>query len=367
MAELEVARQRLYTQHVEGAKLATAAEVVGWLGAVQSQDYYGAVWAVGQRTARATAANIDRAFDAGEILRTHVLRPTWHFVTPADIRWLLTATKPRVHALNAYYYRKHGLDDAVFSRCRVALTEALRGGQFLTRTELGVALQAAGIEADNLGLGLIVMWAELEAIVCSGPRRGKQFTYALLDERVPATPALAHDEALVALARRYFLSHGPATVKDFAWWGSLTLAEARLALDAVAPVLDHEDIDGQRTYFGAATVPPRQRPTAYLLPNYDECVASYENHEASIDPQVAALVGDIQLIFDLWNDPRQTTYPHYLLIDGGIVGTWKRTLKKNAVVVETTRFRPLTDAEENAVATAAERYGEFLGLAVELA
>jgi hypothetical protein len=231
MLNQDIAQWRLHAQHLTGTPLKTAADVVGWLGAVQSQDYAGAKWAVAQRTNGLTDADLDQAFADGSILRTHVLRPTWHFVTPADIRWLLAVTKPRVHALNAYMYRQCELDETLLRRSSDVLANALVGGRQLTRTELGASLAQAGIVAEGIRLGYIIHYAELEAVICSGARRGKQFTYALLEERAPQAKRLDPDAALAELAKRYFTSHGPATLKDLTWWSSLTLAEARMAVE----------------------------------------------------------------------------------------------------------------------------------------
>src|SRR6185436_10236792 len=176
----DIAHQRLHNQHLSATTLKSLKEVVGYLGAVQAQDYAGAKWAIGQRIPNATDAAIDRSFNEGEILRTHVMRPTWHFVTPADIRWILELTAPRVHAANAYMYRKLELNDAIFKRSNAVLAKALQGGMQLTRTELASAFNKAGIIADGLRLGYFMMYAELEGLICSGGRRGKQFTYALL-------------------------------------------------------------------------------------------------------------------------------------------------------------------------------------------
>jgi hypothetical protein len=199
-------------------------DVVRWLVAVQAQDYSGAKWALGLRLQGSTEKNIEQAIADGSILRTHLMRPTWHFVTPADIRWLLALTAPRVHAVNAHMYRQLELDHSVFKRSNAALAKALREGQTLTRDELRGVLRKAGIAVDgNLRMSYLMMRAELDAIVCSGPRRGKQFTYALLDQGAPQPKTLHRDEALVELVRRYFISRGPATVQDFAKWSGLNL------------------------------------------------------------------------------------------------------------------------------------------------
>ncbi|HSJ52566.1 MAG TPA: winged helix DNA-binding domain-containing protein, partial [Anaerolineae bacterium] len=228
MTRSEIAWRRLANQWITEPKPARPADVVARLGAVQAQDYAGAKWAVGLRLQGATDDDIDRSFAAGEILRTHVLRPTWHFVLPADIRWMLELTAPRVHAASAYMVRKLELDEDTFRRSNDALARALEGGHHLTRQELRGVLEQAGIAVhDGLRLGYLMMQAELDGVVCSGPRRGKQFTYALLAERAPQARRLDRQEALAELAGRFFATRGPATVHDLAKWSSLTVADAR--------------------------------------------------------------------------------------------------------------------------------------------
>jgi len=358
MLKLDIAHQRLHTQHLTGTQLATAKEVVEWLGAVQSQDYAGAKWAVAQRTKGLTDTDLDQAFAAGSILRTHVLRPTWHFVAPADIRWMLALTAPRVHALNAPYYRKVGLDEEIFARSNAVLVQALQGGKQLTRAELALVFQQAGIATtEELRLGYLMMQAELEGIICSGGRRGKQFTYALLDERASQARWLERDEALAELIKRYFTSHGPATLKDFVWWSSLTLADAKVGIDLVRPELVSEEI-GDQTFWFAPSPPPAKSPTpqAYLLPNYDEYI-SYADRSAICDPAYAEQFY-----------PRENgIFSHMIVVDGQIVGTWQRTVKKSAVVIKRSTFRTLTPAEEEAVVAAAHQYAAFLNLPLMLA
>jgi hypothetical protein len=224
----------------------------------------------------ATDATIEAAFTRGAILRTHMMRPTWHFVTPADIRWFLELTAPRVNAASAYMYRRVELDERLFARSNEVLAKALQGERHLTRAELGLALAEARIVANGVRLGYIVLHAELDAVLCSGPRRGKQFTYALLDERVPPTRVWERDEALAELTRRYFTGHGPATVRDFIWWSGLTVADARAGLDMSASHLTHETINGQ-TYWFAASIPTLLEPSrdAYLLPAYHEFLVGF--------------------------------------------------------------------------------------------
>src|SRR5438034_1155848 len=246
MTHLNIAHQRLHNQFITQQTFEKAGDVLRWLGAVQAQDYAAAKWALGLRTQNSTDNLIEQAFTDGTILRTHVMRPTWHFVLPADIRWMLALTAPRVLSTIAYYDRTLELDDAVFTQSNAVLAKALQGGKQLTRTELVSVLQQAGIATDNLQrIGHILMHAELDGIICSGARRSKQFTYALLDERAPQAGTLDCEEALAEFARRYFTSHGPATLQDFVWWSGLTVDDARACLEMVTSQLMHEVVDGQ--------------------------------------------------------------------------------------------------------------------------
>ena len=190
------------------------------------------------------------------ILRTHLLRPTWHFITPADIRWVWSLTAPRVQAANTYMYRKLGLDNAAFRRSNDTLLRALQGGQHLTREELRDVLHATGVPAaGEFRMGYLMMRAELDGILCSRPRRGNQFTYALLDERVPPNAALNREEALASLAHRFFSSRGPASVQDFAKWSGVTATDAKKSLEAVKERLDSETADGKTYWFAPSTKP----------------------------------------------------------------------------------------------------------------
>jgi hypothetical protein len=351
MAATQIALQRLYQQRLSHAPMETPAELVTWMGAMQGQDYLGTKWAFGLRLQNANDDAIDRAFNEGSILRTHVMRPTWHFVTPADIRWLVELTASRVNAISAYMYRQLELDDALFVRSNTIIAKALEGSKFLTRAEIGVALAKGGITAEGMRLGYILFHAELDLVVCSGPRRGKQFTYALLDERAPNAKRLDRDEALAELTLRYYTGHGPATVKDFAWWTGLTVADAKEGLQLVGSQLSHEMIEDQAYWFSASNLPKAEAcEAAFLLPTYDEYLIGYSSFDDSRGGR-QQIRGN--LVFD-----------STIVIGGQVMGTWRRTLKKSAVVIELAPFAPLGDDAWNAVEAAAERYGAFVGLPV---
>src|SRR5687768_13387649 len=228
---------------------------------------------------RTTNASIERAFDAGRILRTHVLRPTWHFVTPADIRWMLELTAPHIQRAMAYQRRQVELDARVCNRAIGVIERALGDEEYLTRGELGARLARSRINATGTRLAHLAAYAELEGVICSGPRRGKQFTYALLATRAPAARRLARDEALAELTRRFFQSHAPATIRDFVWWSGLSTADAKRGLEMNKA--RHRVEDGL-TYWtlGRANPSHRSRASVHLLPVYDEYVVAYRDREA---------------------------------------------------------------------------------------
>lgn len=353
----EIPQLRLRCQHLTSAPLADPVAVVRWLTAVQAQDYNGALWALSLRLKNSAAAELDALFNAGAILRTHVLRPTWHFVAPEDIRWLLQLTGPRVLGINASMYRQLGLDEATLQRSLEVISQALQGGQHLTRAELGEALQETNIAGTSgQRLTYVVMHAEQHGVICSGPRRGKQFTYALLDEWVPPAPERTRDEALAELTRRYFLSHGPATVYDFANWSGLMLSDGRIGLSLVQNELDHTEIDGQTYWF--APDPPQaiaHPPRAFILSVFDEYTIGYKDRRAIASELVSERLGNLG-----------NALTYLLVLDGQVVGSCRRTLQKASATVEANSFLPLTPDDQQAIAAAARRFGTFLQLPVEL-
>ncbi len=259
---ISLAARRLASQQLVGAGARTPLQALARLGAVQAQDYSLAKWALALRAPGSTDAEIEQACADGAIVRTHLLRPTWHFVAPADVRWLLALTSLRVHRINARIYRQLELDGAVFRRSDVALINALRGGRSLERDALRDVLRRARIRIDEgLRMSYVLMRAELDGVICSGPRRGKQFTYALLDERVPQTRPLDRPDAIVELSRRFFSSRGPATAHDFAKWSGLTVADARLGVEGAGRALESQEIDG-KTYWSPRLTPPSCAPWA---------------------------------------------------------------------------------------------------------
>ncbi len=339
--------QRLHNQRITRPGRGGPARMVAWLGAVQAQEYGPAKWSLGLRLPGVTDAALDRAVNRGQILQTHVLRPTWHFVTPADIRWMLELTAPQVHRTMSAYDRQLGLDAAVLTRATGIIERALGAERYLTRLELGARLERAGLPGKSTHLAHIAMHAELEGVMCSGPRRGKQFTYALLADRASGARRLSREEALSELARRFFRSHGPATIRDFAWWSGLRTADAKrgLEINRAKPRV----VNGV-TYWTIGRSPARHsKPgtTVHLLPGYDEYLVAYRDRHV--------------VPHSLYANPSFRLAAGALVIGGQVAGAWRTIPGATRLVLEVQSARRLSAGERRALTQATARYGRFLG------
>jgi DNA glycosylase AlkZ-like len=345
---LDIVGQRLRNQHLARPQFDRPGEVVAWLGAVQAQDYPGALWALGLRTRAAIESGIERAIADRTIVRTWPLRGTLHFVAPADVRWMLKYMTPRMVARAALRFRQLELDDRVFGRSTEVVADALQQRKQLTRDAIYERLESSRIATGN-GRGLHILWKiAQDGVICFGAREGKQHTFALLDEWVRPGRTLERDEALAELARRYFASHGPATLQDFGWWSGLAAADARAGLEMARPRLRHETTGGKTYWCAASTSTARARaPMALLLPVYDEYTVGYQDRSAVLAATHASKAGH-----GIFNPP--------VIVDGRIVGTWTRARKKDTVVVEPRPFVKLGDTGMRAIEAAAERYRRFL-------
>jgi hypothetical protein len=285
------------------------------------------------------------------------MRPTWHLIARDDIRWIQELTAPRVHAGVQSYYRRLEIDKPTVSRANDALRRALRGGHHLTRGEVARVFADAGIVARGQRLALLLMHAELDGLICSGERRSKQHTYALLDERAPRARTMRRDEALVELTRRYFTSHGPALARDFAWWSGLSAADVRAGIDAASGDLERDVIAGQAYWCGRNE--PRPAGSAapvHLLPNYDEALVAYKDHGPSLHP---ALPDDRALL-------DRVLARHIVTVGGRVVGGWRNADDGGQLVVEVQLLASLAATHDRALQSAARRYGRFLGSPVSL-
>ena len=322
MNSIEIGRHRLTNQQIIGNEFKEPVEVVAWLGAVQAQEYALSKWSIGFRLADATDQMIEAAFNRGEILRTHLLRPTWHFVTQEDIRWMLTLTAPRVNGINAFMYRKMELDQPLFTRANNEIIKALRNGKQLTRSQLQTVLERKKIIASGVRLSCIMMQAELDGIICSGPRLANQFTYALLEEWVPPVKKLTAEEALAKLTSRYFNSRGPATLKDYVTWSGLTVAQARHGLELVNGDFIMEKSGEDTHYFPAGLLTVKPVKKAFLLPPYDEYIMGYKNRD------------DIFYARNKAKSKPATLFDNMIIYDGQVVGSWRRSIQARSVMLE---------------------------------
>jgi hypothetical protein len=355
----DIPARRLQAQRLTGEPFESPLDAIRSLTAVQSQDYTGAKWALGQRSRKTTDAALDRLFDEGAILRTHVLRPTWHFVLPEDIGWLLALTGPRVRAGLVARNRELEIDDKVAARAEAVFSAALAGGRHLTRPELGDVLSRKRISPEGQRLPHLLLRAELDALIASGPRRGKQFTYALLEERAPKARALDRDEAVAELTLRYFRSHGPAQIQDFVWWSGLRIADARAGIASAGKGLERRVIDGKDYWFDSGADPPTNAAiVAHLLPNFDEYTVAYRDRAEMVHadrPFEAKLFSFGSILSNV------------VTVGGKVRGSWRRSLARDAVRVEARMLDRLKPAESRAVEAAGRRLGEFLERPVELA
>lgn len=359
MKDEEIARLRLRRQHLTGAPLLTPEAVVGWLGVVQAQEFAVAKWAIAQRCrGKVTSANLDRALAERRILRTHALRSTWHFVLPADLRWLMMLIGPRIRTRMASYYWRNGLTDAVFARSRAVLREALAGDRQLVRKEVSAAFAQGGVATDGLKLRFLLLQAELDLIVCSGALRGKQHTFALVDDLVPPAPPLSQDEALAELTRRYFFSHAPATLKDFIWWSSLTAAQARHGLALLAGKgLRPLEASGRTHWMPEASARRATNGTSvHLLQAFDEYIIGYTESR-----KVLAVAGQPDA------PSGAPMHSNVVLRDGQVIGFWRTVAGPDETLMHVHLAGPLDPSTRAALESELQRYGRFLERPVRLA
>lgn len=347
----DIAHQRLFNQRIEGEKFEKPEEVVRWLGAIQAQDYTQSLWAIGLRLKSATVADIEQAISDGKILRTWPMRGTIHFVPAEDAKWMLELSASRMLARDGRRLAQLGLDEAVMERCGELFYDALKGGRRLSRPGMMKLLEEADISIKNQRGYHILWYASQSGLICLGPMQDKQQTFVLLNEWVPEPRELTREEALVELARRYFASHGPATVHDFARWAGLTVAEARSGLTSAG--LASAEINGHE-YWTTTDAPDDtdyDESAAHLLPGFDEYLIGYKDRSAVLAAEHAPKIVP----------GKNGVFLQTIVAGGRVVGTWKRKLKKNSIDVTLSPFTKLGDSEERIV-EAARYYSNFVGL-----
>ena len=353
----DIAFARMYNQQIAVSGFTKPKDLVAYMGALQAQDYAMAKWAIGLRVPGSTEAEIEKSLNKGELLRAHVLRPTWHIIPASDIYWMLALSANKIKALMQTMDKQLELTEKIFTKSNAIVEKCLAGGQHLTREEIAAQLNKARIHTTENRLSHLMLRAELEGIACNGKSTGNKKTYALLEHRVPKKKQIGKNESLALLAATYFNSHGPATLHDFSWWSGLTLTDARHGLEAVKRQFNCEQLDGQEYWFAEKIpAPAKKKPRGvHLLPAYDEFMISYKDRSASLNFENQKKSISINGIFN-----------PIIVINGQITGLWKRTIKNDKVIVETEFFRSHNKTELNLIKKASEKYGHFLEKKPEL-
>jgi len=353
---LDIPLLRLINQQILESKFTMAKEVVGWMGAMQAQDFNMAKWAVGSRFMNSTNKLVESAIDDGQIIRTHLLRPTWHFVSADDIHWMLDLTAPRIKASMRSRDKELGLTDEVIRKSNSILENALEGGMHLSREELVAKLEESHIVNDNNRASHVLMRAELDGIICSGKIKNNKQTYTLLSERVPKTTTLNRDEALYLLALKYFTSHCPATLQDFVWWSGLSVVDAKKALEMVKSKFVSETINDQIYWFTSTiNISKPNKDLVHLLPAFDEYLISYKDRTASLP-----LENHIKAVSN------NGIFKPIIVINGKVVGIWKRTIKKDKIILETASFQSHNISIQRMIAEASTYYEKFMNKKIEI-
>ena len=349
---VNIALNRLNNQQIAEHQFDNPSQLVAWLGAIQAQDFPGAKWSIGLRLPGASELDIDRAIADRTIVRTWPLRGTLHFVAAADVHWMRALLTPRIIAGSIARQRKLDLHAAVFARCENLFIKALRGGKQLSREAMYALLENARIStADQRGYHILWRLAQ-EGLLCFGAHAGKQPTFALLDEWCPVAKTWEREESLAELTKRYFTSHGPATLQDFIGWSGLRVSDARAGLDMLGSTLAQEVIEN-KTYWMPQSAPTLSKSSAaaYLLPGFDEYMLGYKDRSASLDPKYARKICP----------GSNGMFVPTIVMEGQVVGTWKRTLKRNTVAIAPRPFTSFRKAQKLALAVAAESYRKFVG------
>jgi len=342
---------RLYNQRLSKTNFTKPEEVVSWLGAVQAQDFLGSLWTIGQRMQKLVEADIEKAIADRSIVRTWPMRGTLHFVMPEHVNWMLKLLSQRIIARAQTNYRNEGLDKASFTKANKLFEHALRDGKQLMRDEMYEVLERGKVKLGGQRGIHILVHAALEGLICVGPRKGKQHTFALLDEWIPKGKNLTRDESLVELASNYFKSHGPATVHDFSWWTGLTIAESKRAIEMMQPKLISTSIDDQVYWMtGGSSAPKLKRPHVALTSWFDEILIGYKDRSMIIDSSASKFV----------QKPKNGIFSSNILIDGKVVGSWKRAFVKGKVEMELKPFRKFSVKENDAVQSVVNRYKSFV-------
>lgn len=347
-----IAHFRLFSQQIANPKFKSVKELVAHMGAMQAQDFNMAKWAIGLRLKKSTQENIDAAINSGSIIRTHILRPTWHFISSEDIYWMLDLTAPRIKASMKGRHKQLELTEIVLKKCNKIIQKILSENQIATRKEIIRELNKARISTDENRASHILFNAELDKIICSGKMKGKETTYALLHERVAEPKSLQKQVALEKLATKYFKSHSPATLQDFVWWSGLAITDAKSGMEMIKKDFIPEKINDKEYWIPKSFAPSKKiENSVFLLPAFDEFLISYKERSASVMTEHASKAFSKNGIF--WPT---------VLINEKVMGTWKREIKKDKLSITINFFDSKTKLKNNLLEEAVARLELFLNM-----
>ncbi len=341
---------RLANQHISSVVASGPVGVVKSLGALQAQAYRDALWAVGLRCRSATQSEVEDAIANKKIIRTWSMRGTWHFVPPLEVRWMLSLYPDESIPS---YQRRNGLTERMLKRGLEIVRDAFEGDEQLTYKELGGILSRSGIpELRNTEVQRhITRRAGRRGIICFSGYVGNQPAFKLLNVMVPDANTYNRETSLAKFASVYFESHGPATIKDFAWWSGLRISEAKVGIESIKSNLKEVELSGKSYWMSRKTgISARNAGSVYLLPSFDEYIISYSDRSDVLEPKYAKKIinGSTLLFLPM------------VISDGKVVGTWKRSNDKGKSVVTVTPFRKFTREQVAGIRESASRYGDFL-------
>jgi hypothetical protein len=352
----EISNIRICNQKVAATEFRTAGEIVAWMGAIQAQDYSMSKWAIGARLLDSTDEKIEGSFNKGEIIRTHLMRPTWHFVPAEDVYWMLELTAPRIKASLKSRHKSLELSGSIFRKSNHIIEKSLSGGLALRREDLDKEFKKAMISTDANRLSHLLLHAELDGIICSGPVKDNKQTFSLLSQRVPDRKVFSRDDSLAKLAMRYFNSHSPATIQDFAWWSGLSQKDAAFAMDSVKQNFIAEIIGSKKYLFPNSLPAVRYDKTdLHLLPAYDEFLISYRDRSASL------LLADNKKTISA----NGIFYP-VVVLNGQVTGLWRRSMKNGKIIIEILLYKKHDRACRELAEKKAYEIGRFLNRTIEV-
>lgn len=356
MATPNIPELRLHAQQIAHSYFKEVTELVSHMGVLQAQDFQMVKWAIGLRVPGTTAEDIDNLIQKGKLLRTHLLRPTWHMVADKDIYWLLELTAPRIIAAQKWRHKELGLTDTILKKSLKVMEKAFKETKQLTREELIEELEKAKIATNENRASHLLFMAELDGLLCSGSGKGQRTSYRLLSETVKKPTSISKEEAMAKLTTLYFTSRGPATLEDFMNWSGFAITEVKKAMEELPSHLISETI-GENTYWWSdkAKIHLKEKGQLHLLPSFDEYIIGYKDRSAVLQEVHHKTAVSNNGIF--WPT---------IVLDGQVIGIWKRTIKKETLEIKPSFFDKATKSSVKLLEAEAKHYGEFLHLKPEV-